>query len=203
MRGFFRRRWNARCKASRLMNSSVWRAAMSCVAALSAGCLSQVVPPIPTDHVPDDASVRQMLGTRVFETAAFMRVNRAPYPSALTDSGAIDVNVYVSAADAPAYEELSPETQHEDVHIRPGMMVVREVKDPTGRTTRLTVMVRHSDDWFADGGDFLFGVTDTSGVPMTDPHDGSPQWGQLESCGTCHRQRAGDGWLFGVSQSAR
>jgi hypothetical protein len=38
---------------------------------------------------------------------------------------------------------------------------------------------------------------------MDDPHSGEKQWGKLETCGSCHAQRAGDAFLFGVPASVR
>jgi hypothetical protein len=170
----------------------------------AAGCLSQVAPVHPAAQaVPDDTAVQHLLATASYRNTDFVRVNRAPYPSALTDAEPIWVNVYVSAADAPEYEQVRPETTHQNMTMPAGMVVVREVENQAGQTLKLTVMVRHQDGWFADGGDFLFGVTDLAGAPTNDPHGGGPEWGKLTACGTCHEQRAGDGWVFGVPAAMR
>jgi hypothetical protein len=164
------------------------------------GCLSTIIP----DHAPattDDATVKLMLEQRQFEGAGFVRVNRAPFASDLED-GRI-VTMFVSADAAAAYKGVTPDT---DVSAGPafpvGGMVVRTSSDTSGKLLELTFMVKHEPGYFAEVGDFAFGVTDAAGTPQN-ADDGTPLWGKVADCATCHETRASSGFLFGVAAAHR
>jgi hypothetical protein len=165
--------------------------------ALLAGCMTTQAPPPGRD-----AELKGMLGSGAFRTSSFRRINGAPYPSALTGATPTWVNVYADASFADGYATLTSATDDPALTVPPGATLVREVLDQTGKILKLTLMTREANGWFPGGGDFLFGVTDEHGTPLEDA-SGDVEWGPLDTCGSCHQQRAHQGWLFGVPQSAR
>jgi hypothetical protein len=170
---------------------------------LLTGCLNQVVPiHSQAESVPSDSMVQQILATQSYKGPDFVRVNKDPYKSGIVEADPVFVNVYVTAGDAPEYEAEDPGVKKTNMTVPAGMVVVREVQDSGGTTQKLTVMVRHEDGWFPNGGDFLYGVTDLQGHPIPDS-SGTAQWGQLSACTPCHLGREGDAWVFGVPAAVR
>lgn len=169
------------------------------VASLASGCLSLVVP----DHAPattDDATVQLMLQRRDFMGTGFVKVNKAPFASDL-EMGRT-VSMYVSSDAAAAYEAVTPETDRAGAAFPVGGMVVRTSSDASGNLVNLTFMVKHEPGYFDEVGDFAFGVTDANGTPVDDD-GGTPVWGKVEDCATCHETRASSGFLFGVGLAHR
>jgi hypothetical protein len=161
---------------------------------LLAGCLSSVVP---DPRAPESSSLGAVLARGEYRGDGFIRVNRAPFASAVHGV----INVYVSATDADAYRAIAPESSAPAPSIPPGMQIVREILDGNS-VAELTVMEKRDPGFFPGGGDFLFAVTDPDGTPVLTA-GGTAEWGALDECGSCHAQRSGQGWLFGVSTSAR
>jgi hypothetical protein len=81
-------------------------------------------------------------------------------------------------------------------------MIVRTSSDSDGTLQALTFMVKHQPGYFPEVGDFLFGVSSPDGTPAVDAVGGA-EWGKLTDCATCHEQRSGTGFLFGVAAAHR
>jgi hypothetical protein len=163
------------------------------------GCLSTIIP----DHAPattDDATVEQMLAQRDFLGSGFVRVSARPFASDLEPDRF--VQMYVSDAAAAAYEAVTPDSDRAGPAFPVGGMVVRTSSDASGNLLALTFMVKHEPGYFPEVGDFFFGVADTSGMPMPGD-DGTPLWGKIEDCASCHETRASSGFLFGVAAAHR
>lgn len=162
---------------------------------LLAGCLSSV---IPDPKAPEGGGLDAVLSGGEFRGAGFSRVNRAPFPSAVHG----DVNVYVSTAAADGYRSIAPESLAPAPPIPLGALFVREILDDSGITAQLTVMEKREPGFFPGGGDFLYGATAPDGTTLL-ADDGTVEWGALNDCGSCHAQRSGQGWLYGVTEAAR
>ena len=175
------------------------RALILSAVSLTSGCLSLVVP----NHEPattDDATVKLMLERRDFMGTGFLKVNHAAYASDLETDRI--VSLYVSADAAAAYEAVTPDTDSAGPEFPVGGMVVRTSSDASGNLLNLTFMVKHEPGYFPEVGDFAFGVTDANGAPVDDD-GGTPVWGKVEDCATCHETRASSGFLFGVPLARR
>jgi hypothetical protein len=166
---------------------------------LSTGCLSTVIP----DHTPgpDNATLLAMLGSGSYRQSGFQLVNRTPYKSALAPTNLI--SVYVSSEAADAYMAIDPESSNEGTPFPVGGVIIREVWDGAGKEmVKVTVMQKQPAGYYADAGDFLFGVTDPQGHPAM--NGGTPTWGPETQCGSCHQQkRSQTGYLFGVPADNR
>ncbi len=147
----------------------------------------------------DEAAIMSVLGHHR-DSPAFVRLNDAPYPTAL-GTGA-NINVYVSANGYVPYASITPEATGSGVTLPVGTMILREVLEPTGAIKTLTLMYKGPKGFNPDLGDFWFGVTDASGRPVLDPSNVA-KIGRLTECYGCHTPRAGDGYLFGVPASVR
>jgi uncharacterized membrane protein YgcG len=147
----------------------------------------------------DEAAIMSTLGGHR-DSPAFVRLNDAPYPTAL-GTGA-DINVYVSTNGYAAYASITPEVTGSGVTVPEGTLIVREVLEPSGAIKTLTLMYKGPKGYNPDLGDFWFGVTDPAGKPVPDPA-GAPKIGRLAECYSCHTPRASDGWLFGVPADVR
>src|SRR5205823_8270309 len=102
------------------------------------------------------------------------------------------VTMYVSSDAAAAYEAVTPDHPSTSGPEFPvGGTIVRQASDPSGAITLLTVMVKRERGYFPAVGDFFFGVSDPSGMPVTSER--AMQWGKLDECATCHQGRAGAG----------
>jgi hypothetical protein len=164
----------------------------------SFGCTQ---PTYDAPHVSDEAALSLMLRDGEYRGAGFVRMNPAPYASALA-SGAW-VTAYVSRDAAGAYQWVEPDAKSAGGDEFPvGGVIVREVVDSHGDVVKLTVMARRETGYYPDVGDFFFGVTDVNGTPLNDA-GGHPQWGKLDTCAACHIGRASAKYLFGVSMADR
>jgi len=147
----------------------------------------------------DDAAIMSTLaGHR--DSPAFVRLNDAPYPTAL-GTGA-DINVYVSANAYVPYASITPETSGSNITVPEGTLIVREVLEDSGAIKTLTLMYKGPTGYNPELGDFWFGVTDAEGTPVLDAA-GAAKIGKLSECYGCHIPRASDGYLFGVPANVR
>ncbi len=120
------------------------------------------------------------------------RFNTQPYGSVV---GSFEINCYVEG-DLADYGKVDPTHPGANVTMARGTMIVREVLDGAGKVTKLTVMRKGPAGYDPSLGDWWFGVTDPSGVPLED--DGALLVGRIAQCHDCHRERASDDFLFGV-----
>jgi len=154
-----------------------------------------------SSEVPDaaqpDGHMMDALDKTMLDRAAtnrgFARINRAPYASTL---GAFDIDVSINQ-DARDYRKIHPETSGSNVVMPVGTVIVREVLDANGAVTKITLMGKGPPGYDATLGDWWFGVTDPSGVPLP-ATNGGVQVGRLTECHGCHLPRATDDYLFGV-----
>jgi len=147
----------------------------------------------------DEAAIMSTLGGHR-DSPAFVRLNDAPYPTAL-GTGA-DINVYVSANAYVAYASIVPDKTGSGVNVPEGTLIVREVLEPSGAIKTLTLMYKGPAGYNPDLGDFWFGVTDAALAPVLDTA-GARKIGRVHECYSCHIPRASDGWLFGVPAEER
>ncbi len=148
--------------------------------------------PPPPDARTMDAVDRLMI-SEAANVGAFALINRRPYASSLTGVG--NINVYISE-DARTYRQIHPETMGSGVTLPPGTLIVRQVLDATGAVAKVTLMAKQATGYDPTLGDWWFGVTDPTGVPLEDAN--GPQVGRLTDCHSCHIPRATDDFLFGV-----
>lgn len=134
------------------------------------------------------------------DSPAFVRLNDAPYATAL-GTGA-DINVFVSANGYAPYATITPEKSGTNAVIPEGTLIIREVLEDNGAIKSLTLMYKGPKGYNPDLGDFWFGVTDSAAKPAVDAA-GAPKIGRLAECYSCHTPRATDGWLFGVPANVR
>jgi hypothetical protein len=143
-----------------------------------------------------DAHTMDGLDTQMIGEASrmrrFTRINRAPYASTL---GAFNINLYVNQ-DAREFRTIHPESAGTQVHMPVGTLIVRQVLDANGDVAKVTLMAKGPPGYDPSIGDWWFGVTDASGVPLSDAS--GVQVGRLTACHGCHIPRATDDYLFGV-----
>lgn len=155
---------------------------------VGAGCMSG-----------SDAQVSVQIAQIVNSYPSYPRINRAAYPSTL---GAFDVDVYVSADGAEAYRAIEPDKSGSQAAMPVGTVIVRTVVDANRTVTKLTLMVKGSEDTNERCGGWWFGVADPSGHILADS-SGIAQAGAVPACESCHIPRAGDDYVFGVSTAYR
>jgi hypothetical protein len=109
--------------------------------------------------------------------------------------------MYVSSDAAAAYEAITPDADGAGAPFPVGGTVVRAAYDDKGALAALAVMVKRERGYFADVGDFFFGVTDVDGEPQSDEH--GLLWGKVSECAECHEGRATSGYFFGVARADR
>lgn len=136
---------------------------------------------------------------RFRSSADFVRVNQNPYPSALDPDKL--VNLYVSAGSHEAYARIAPETAGSGSDVPEGTLIVREIQQPIGVVTSLTLMYKGPPGYNPALNDFWFGVTDPFRTPVEE--DGLRMTGEIEDCYGCHLARPDDGYLFGVPADNR
>ena len=158
---------------------------------VSASCWGCEVGELPAASVDDSA-----LDTTALEAAAtwnqLPQINSKPYVSAVGD---FDVDVFVRG-DVGDFRWSHPETTGSGVTVTPGTVIVRSVLDASGNVTKLTLMAKGPPGYDPTIGDWWFGETDRTGMPLVD--NGVTQIGRLTACHTCHLPRASDDFLFGV-----
>ena len=144
----------------------------------------------PADNALNNAVMSLALGYKTFS-----KCDAKPYASTV---GAFDINLYVSG-DVHDFQSIHPESPGTNVTISTGTIIVREVLDATGATTKLTLMAKGPPGYDPTLGDWWFGVLTPEGIPMLD--DGQPALGRLDDCHGCHIPRATDDYLFGVPKA--
>lgn len=120
------------------------------------------------------------------------QISRKPYPSTV---GSFNINVFVSKKEHD-FQKIQPESADSHVTMPAGTLIVRQVLDANGQVTKVTLMGKGPEGYDPTLGDWWFGVTDPSGVPLAD--DAGPQVGRLMQCHGCHIPRADNDYLFGV-----
>jgi hypothetical protein len=148
--------------------------------------------------VDESAIMSALSGHR--ESPAFVRLNDAPYATALGTGASI--NVYVSANGYVPYASITPDKTGSGAILPEGTLILREVLEPNGAIKTLTLMYKGPKGYNPDLGDFWFGVTDVAGKPALDTNNVA-KLGRLAECYSCHTPRANDGYLFGVPASVR
>jgi hypothetical protein len=138
-----------------------------------------------------DALDLQMLADAE-RVGAFSKINRSAYTSTV---GSFAIDVYASQ-DVRDYRQIHPETAGTHVTISTGTLIVRQVLDASGEVTKVTLMGKGPAGYDPTLGDWWFGQTDPSGVPLADAS--GPEVGRLIACHGCHLPRATDDYLFGV-----
>jgi hypothetical protein len=153
------------------------------------------------DAVPDAAPtpdaramepLDSLLVAEAINAGAFTKISKAAYPSTL---GGFTINVMTNQ-DSRDYRKIHPEATGSQTVILPGTLIVRQVLDPDGAVTKVTLMAKGPPGYDPSIGDWWFGVTDPSGAPLSD--DSGVQAGRLTACHGCHLPRADDDYLFGV-----
>jgi Cytochrome P460 len=165
------------------------------VAALLAGCLPDPTPLAPTPDAPitvDESALLSVLPHHGSELA-FARLNAEPYVTALESQDL--VNVWISRQAFSEYQVIAPELSDSGVEVPEGTLIVREVLDDAGAVKTLTLMYKGPPGYNPEIGDWWWGVTDGQGQPT--------KMGKLEECYSCHLDRAGDDFLFGVPRAER
>ena len=121
----------------------------------------------------------------------FERINSVAYPTALNTVDLI--NVYVNKEDAGAFRQIDTDSDNSGVHLQPGATIVRELVGEAGEVKALTLMIKGDTGYFPNAGDYYFAVVDSAGTEfVNDVH------GARTDCASCHLDRAGDDYLFGV-----
>jgi hypothetical protein len=129
----------------------------------------------------------------------FTQVNARPFASAV--SGAPQVTVWIDPAGAAAYATIDPGRTGSGAQVPEGTMIVRAVLGADGQVAKLTMMTKAWPGYDDSLGDWWFAETDAAGIPLVDK--GVPMVGTLAACHSCHLDRAGDDYLFGVAASDR
>jgi hypothetical protein len=148
--------------------------------------------PQPSGGVDEDAILSRLSKFR--SSPDFVRINQNPYPSALDPEKM--VNVYVSVEGWEAFAGIAPEEDGSGLEVPEGTLIVREIQQPIGVVTTLTLMYKGPPGYNPDLNDFWFGVTDPYRTPLVE--DGLRMVGELQDCYGCHLARPDDGHLFGV-----
>jgi hypothetical protein len=137
-------------------------------------------------------SIDSLLIAEATNAGAFTRISKAAYTSSLGD---FTINVMTNQ-DSRDYKKIHPEDAGSHMTMLPGTLIVRQVFDADGNITKVTLMAKGPRGYDPTLGDWWFGVTDPSGVPLSD--DSGVQAGRLTACHGCHLPRADDDYLFGV-----
>ena len=154
-------------------------------------------PPLASGELDEDAILASL--ARFRSSPDFVRVNGNPYPSALDPEKL--VNLYVSTGSHEAYARIAPESAGSESDVPEGTLIVREIQQPIGQVTSLTLMYKGPPGYNPALNDFWFGVTDPFRTPVEE--DGLRMVGEIEDCYGCHLARSEDGYLFGVPATNR
>jgi hypothetical protein len=168
--------------------------AAGCTQGIDAGLAPPDAAPTPAPDAHTMDAVDRLMIREAANVGAFTRVNRAPYASTV---GTFNIDVYVSEA-ARTFRRIHPETTGSGVVMPVGTLIVRQVLDAQGQVTKVTLMAKQAVGYDATLGDWWFGVTDPTGVPLDD--GSGPEVGRMTACHGCHIPRAQDDYLFGVPQ---
>jgi len=153
--------------------------------------------PVVDAPTPVDGHQIDGLDTQIVDRAAhmarFARIDATAYKSALGDF-TIDVFINHQARD---YSAIHPDGAGTNVTFDVGTLIVRKVYGATGAVEKITLMSKGPAGYDSTIGDWWFGVTDPSGVPLPDGNGGY-QVGRLTECHGCHIPHANNDYLFGV-----
>lgn len=148
----------------------------------------------------DDEAVLGVIAGQEYETSSsFLRVS-VPYPS-LAAPGSL-VTEWISAGAAAAYASIRPDGGSTGAVVPVGTVIVRDVLNDAGAVRKVTLMAKGPPGYNPAIGDWWFGVTDPSGVPVGDG-DGGVMLGKLGGCYSCHLLHGGNDFLFGVPADAQ
>jgi hypothetical protein len=140
----------------------------------------------------DDESILGVVAAQGY--ASFGRFS-VPFASAGAP-GAL-VEEWVSANAVEVYDEIVPDAGGGGDLVMPvGSILVRAVVDDGGTVAKLTLMAKGPRGYNPALGDWWFGVTDPSGVPLEE--DGGAMVGKLDGCYGCHLPQRASDFLFGV-----
>ena len=174
-----------------------------CVGALAAGCTLEplVVEPDDSYELELEALVLEAVQRPMAQSLGFERVNASP---SATELHATDQITVFAPADVIAdYRRVDPNRSGSGVSLPEGTVIVREVWAAEGSMVRLTVMAKGAPGYFPGGGDYFYGVLSPDGTRFESDDEGRPLRGRVEVCGTCHLDRSGDDFLFGVPETVR
>ncbi len=181
--------------------SSPVRVSLVALAALAGGCTVGSVLPEGPDGGPGgadtalDTEVMAAVQNDGFRQSGFAQINRAAYLTQL-DTGE-QINLYVSTGAVPLYRQIHPETTGSGVTLPVGTIIVREVLDGASRS-KLTIMAKGMPGYFPGGGDWYYAAVAPDGSDFLTDDGGAAIHGASADCNTCHTDRSGDGFLFGV-----
>jgi hypothetical protein len=147
----------------------------------------------------DTSAALEAIADGGYRSAAFVHATKTPYASAAV-AGAL-VDEWVSASAYAEYSKVQPDATGSGAQLAPGSMIVRAVVDSNDVVSKLTVMMKGPSGYNPALGDWWFGETDPSGLPLTD--DAGALTGRLSDCYACHIPRSGDDYLFGIPTSDR
>jgi hypothetical protein len=162
-------------------------------------------PPAPTLHVltasgdVDENAVLAAVAQGSYASSAALVQASVAYPSAVATGSA--VTEWVSADALTTYQSINPDAKGSRASLPAGTVIVRAVEDASGEVAKLTLMVKGQRGYNPDLGDWWFGETGPTGIPVDD--DGGVEMGKLTGCYGCHLARSTDDFLFGVPASAR
>jgi hypothetical protein len=142
-----------------------------------------------------DSEVMAAVHDDAFRQSGFVQVNSSAYLTSL-DTGE-EINLYINASAADLYRKIHPESTGSGVTLPVGTIIVREVLNGTTRS-KLTVMAHGGPGYFPAGGDWYYAAISSDGSDFLTGDDGASIHGASASCNTCHTDRSGDGFLFGV-----
>ncbi len=142
-----------------------------------------------------DSEVMAAVHDDAFRQSGFVQVNSSAYLTSL-DTGE-EINLYINASAADLYRKIHPELTGSGVTLPVGTIIVREVLNGTTRS-KLTVMAHGGPGYFPAGGDWYYAAISSDGSDFLTGDDGASIHGASASCNTCHTDRSGDGFLFGV-----
>jgi hypothetical protein len=144
----------------------------------------------------DAQEIEQVALTHAQHWDSLPEIDAAPYPSAV---GEFSVQIRV-AGDVADYRRIQSDTLDRGVTVAVGTVIVREVLGEGGSVTKLTLMAKAGPGFDPAIGDWWFGVTDPSGVPLV--VNGVSRTGHLQDCYGCHIPHVRDDYLFGVPATA-
>ena len=170
--------------------------AAACTGRVEAGEAPPDAAPLPGPDARTMDAVDRLMIQEATNAGAFAKIDRAPYASTV---GMFNIDVYVNQQNARTYRQIHPETTGSGAVLAPGTLIVRRVLDAQGQVTKVTLMAKQAAGYDSTLGDWWFGVTDPSGMPLEDAS--GPQVGKLTDCHSCHIPRAQDDFLFGVPQA--
>ncbi len=165
------------------------------------GCTLEAIEIPPDDDAAMETMVREIVAQARYRTSEYRRMNGAPYPTELHDTDRI--NVYAPDWAVADYARIEPARAGSGMAMDPDCVIVREVIGDDGAVSKVTVMAKAEPGYYPEGGDYYYGVLSPDGQRFVTGDDGRTLSGRLDLCATCHADRAGDDYLFGVPAEYR